>query len=212
MSISYFSNKTVIRDGYYFFVPSTWLQRWRYWMQIDPAYDMDEKVRNDVYLTIKQIPRLPFCEHQKFVIPGYMYRFLQLYTSVPFQVLLGNSHNLKDICSDPDKRVELINGKEMMRLLEDFQCEQPLSGFFFEDGENHEIDIFQDMCDHCQNIEVFLISTNQQCLRHLDYVDRVPFQRMVISPIAEVPDISSERQLLLVQEDPYSTSNENSEK
>ena len=181
-------------------------------MQIDPAYDMDEKVRNAVYLEIKQIPRLPFCTHQKFVIPGYMYRFLQLYTSVPLQVLLGNSYNLKDICSDPDKRVELINGKEMMRLMEDFQCEPPLSGFFFEDGENREIDIFQDMCDHCQNIEVFLISTNQQCLRHLEYVDRVPFQRMVISPIAEVPDISSERQLLLAQEDPCSTSNESGKK
>ena len=89
-SIRYFSGESVIRDGCYFFLPSTWLRQWRYWMQISPTEDLSEQLRSAVYNEIRKVPRLQRCPHRGFVMPGFMYRFLLLYTSVPLQVCMSS--------------------------------------------------------------------------------------------------------------------------
>ena len=53
-----------------------------------------------------------------------------------------------------EQKVELINEKEMLALVRDFEFETPLFGFFFKDGEGHRIDMFPGYCRHCQESEV----------------------------------------------------------
>ena len=58
------------------------------------------------------------------------------------------------MCRDVEQKVELVNERELLTLVRDFEFETPLFGFFFKDGEGHRIDMFPGFCRHCQESEV----------------------------------------------------------